>query len=309
VTTRIVEQPTPSDFDLALDAVREHLRPTPLIPTEGGFLKLECLQPGGSFKIRGAVAALSALRGAAVVTASAGNHALGVLHAAALLGIDATVVVPTTASPAKVAKLQRLGVKLIQYGDDYDAAERYALQLADEGATYVSPYNDPHVIAGQATIGPELRSAVDGPFTVVAGVGGGGLVAGLALWAATEPEVIVVGVECAASQAVSTAVRAGELVPVEVGPTLADGLAGNLEPGSITPAILAQQETTLAAVSEEEIREAIRYLAVEHGLIVEGSGAVGVAAQLAGKLPSAAPLVHVLTGRNIALPILRDVLA
>lgn len=313
VTVRMVDWPTPTDFDQASAAVREHLRPTPVVATVGGFLKLECLQPGGSFKIRGAVAALSVLhdeaRQVGVVTASAGNHALGVLHAARILGVRATVVVPTTASPAKVAKLQRLGGDLVQYGDDYDAAEQHALELADEGPLYVSPYNDPRVIAGQATIGPELRDVLDGPMTVVAPVGGGGLLAGMALWAATQPDVTVIGVESAASRAVSTAMRAGELVTVEVGPTLADGLAGNLEPGSVTPAIAQAQGVTVTAVDEDEIRAAIRCLAQEHGLVVEGSGAVGVAARLAGKLPTGTPVVHLVTGRNIALPTLLDVLS
>ena len=313
MTLRIVDRPTPSDFDLALAAVHAHLQPTPIVPTDGGFLKLECLSPAGSFKIRGALAALTALpdeaRRAGVVTASAGNHALGVLHAAALLGVEATVVVPETASAAKVGMLKRLGGTLVQYGENYDAAEQHALGLAAGGATFLSAYNDPHVIAGQATIGPELRSAVEGPMTVVVPAGGGGLLAGLALWAAGEPDVTIIGVETAASRGLSVAVEAGKVVPVEVGPTLADGLAGNLEPGSVTATIVAAQMTPLVAVDEREIRAGIRFLAEQHGLVVEGSGAAAVAAQLAGKVPSGAPFVHIVSGRNIAVPTFLDVLA
>lgn len=310
---RRVDLPTPSDFEQALGAVRAHLTPTPLVPSPvlpGTYLKLECLTPAGSFKIRGALAALSALtedqRAAGVVTASAGNHALGVVHAAELLGVTATVVVPETASPAKVAKLRRLGANLIQEGADYDAAEAHALALAEHGGYFLSPYNDPHVIAGQATIGPELRAVLAGPLTVIAPVGGGGLLAGLSLWAADETDVSIIGVESAASRGLSAAVRAGEVVTVPVGPTLADGLAGNLEPGSITASIVAQHidrhAVTLTAVSEDELTAAIRYLVTEHGLVVEGSGAAGLAALMTGRLTVSGPTVVIITGRNIALP-------
>jgi threonine dehydratase len=315
VTIRRVDPPTPSDFEHALSVVTEHLAPTPLVPSPvapATFLKLDCLTPAGSFKLRGALAALAALtdgqRAAGVVTASAGNHALGVLYAAAELGVNATVVVPRTASAAKVSKLRRLGGQLIEYGDDYDAAEAHALSLAAESGYFLSAYNDPHIIAGQATMGPEIRAVLDGPLTVVAPVGGGGLLAGLSLWAAAEGNVSVVGVESAASQGLSAAVAAGEVVTVPVGPTLADGLAGNLEPGSITPAIVAAQKATLTTVDEAEIRTAIRYLAEEHGLVVEGSGAAGLAAVQAGKVPSDVPTVVIITGRNIATPTFAEVL-
>jgi threonine dehydratase len=313
---RSVELPTASDLDQALRAVREHLAPTPLLPSPVApdtYLKLECLTPAGSFKIRGALAALAALtdeeRAAGVITASAGNHALGVLHAAAVLGVDATVVVPRTASSAKVSKLRRLGGHLIEAGEDYDEAEAHALSLARRAGHYLSPYNDPQVIAGQATIGPEIRAVLDGPLTVIAPVGGGGLLAGLSLWAVTEEGVDVVGVESAASLGLSAAVDAGEIVTVPVGPTLADGLAGNLEPGSITPSIIADHAAVLTSVDEAEIRTAIRYLAEEHGLVVEGSGAVGLAAVLAGKVTVTGPAVVVITGRNIAMPTFAEVLS
>lgn len=308
-SVRRVAAPTPADFEHALTAVRAQLPPTPLVPSPilpGAYLKLECLGPAGSFKIRGALAALAALtpdqRERGVVTASAGNHALGVVHAAALLGIEVAVVVPETASEAKVDKLRRLGAHLIQAGADYDAAEAHALALAEQGGHFLSPYNDPHVIAGQATIGPELRALLDGPLTVIAPVGGGGLLAGLSSWAAGETAVTVIGVESAASRGLSAAVRAGGVVTVPVGPTLADGLAGNLEPGSVTASIVAGHDVTLTAVSEPELTTAIRYLAAEHGLVVEGSGAAGVAALMAGRVRPSGQTVVIVTGRNIALP-------
>jgi threonine dehydratase len=297
--------PVAEDLDRARAVVRKYLQPTPLVvdAATGALLKLECAQPTGSFKVRGALVALSALDGAGVVAASTGNHGLGVGFAAGRLGIAATVVVPETASPAKLDKLRRIGVRLIQHGAGGDAAEAHALDLAVEGLTYVSPYNDPEVIAGQSTIGGELREQVDGPLTVVVPVGGGGLASGLALWAATRPDVRVVGVEAAASMPVSAAVAAGRTVPVPVGPTLADALAGNLEPDSITPAILASHEVALLSVTEDEIRAAMRHLAADHGLVVEGGAAVGVAALLAGKVPVTGRAVALVTGRNVALPV------
>jgi threonine dehydratase len=307
--------PTEGDLARAWSVVRAHLDPTPVLTTEadeGGLLKLECLQPTGSFKVRGALAAVAALpepdRVAGVVTASAGNHALGVAFAAGRLGVPATVVVPVTASGAKVEALGRFPVRVRQHGEGYSDAERFALDLAARGATFVSAYNDPHVIAGQGSLAAELRKQLDGPLTIVAPLGGGGLVAGLSLWAADHRDVRVVGVEAEASQAVSAAVAAGRIVDVAVGPTLADGLAGNLEPGCVTPALIAAHTAALVAVSEREIRRAIRFLAARHGLVAEGAGAVAVAALLAGKVEATGPVVAVVTGRNITLPVLAEVL-
>jgi threonine dehydratase len=263
-------------------------------------LKLETSQPMGAFKVRGALAAISALEeGRRVVTASAGNHGLGVAWAAARLGRLATVVVPEHASPAKVAALRAYPIELIEHGAGYDDAEAYALRLgARHGAAFVSPYNDPAVIAGQGTIGLELDAQTGGELTVVASVGGGGLLAGLQLWAQTREEIHLVGVESSESRAVSAAIAAGRIEPMPVGPTIADGLAGNLEPGSVTPAMLAH--VPLLSVDDAEIRVAIRWLFAQHGLVAEGAGAAAVAAVLAGKLQPTGPLVVVISGRNIA---------
>jgi threonine dehydratase len=314
---REVAAPTAADLELARTVVAAHLPPTPLValslPDGRGevLAKLECLQPTGSFKVRGALVALAAGAGTEVVAASAGNHALGVVHAAGRLGVPATVVVPRTASPAKLAALRRLGARLVERGEDYDQAERHALELAEEGGArvrYVSGYNDPLVIAGQATWAWEVGGQVPGGMTLVVPAGSGGLLAGTALWAAEREGVEVVGVEAAASRALSAAVRAGRIVEVPVAATLADGLAGNLEPGSVTPALVAGRVRDLVAVTEAEIEAAIRFLARGCGLVVEGAGAVGVAALLAGTVPLAGRTVAVLTGRNIATPTLARIL-
>jgi threonine dehydratase len=311
VSVRQVSAPAAGDLEAAWDVVAARLPPTPLVPAPGlgdrVHLKLETLQPTGSFKVRGALAALSRVgRDAPVVTASAGNAGLGVAWAASALGVRATVVVAETASPAKVAALQALPVTLVQHGADYDAAEAHALSL--DGA-YVSSYNDTGVIAGQSTLGRELDAQMPGPVTVVAPLGGGSLASGLGLWAAGRDGARVIGVEAERSQAMSTAVAAGEITPVEVGDTLADGLAGNLEPGSVTFPLVRDHVAAIAQVSEPEIGEAIRFLARAHGIVAEGAGATAAAAVLAGRVePGDAPLVVVVSGRNIALPRLAAVL-
>lgn len=297
-------------------AVASVLSPTPLVAvTLDGFhapayLKLETVQPTGSFKVRGALAAVtaSAADGVPVVTASAGNHGLGLAFAATRLGVTATIVVPQTASPAKVAALQKFPVDLRLIGNGYDEAEAAALGFAEEsGSRFISAYTHPDVIAGQSTIVQEAADQLPGAFRIVVPVGGGGLVSGTALGAPDRARVL--GVESAASRAVSASVAAGHVVNVEVGATLADGLAGNLAPDTITPAILTEHGTELTAVDEAAIGEAIRILALQHGIVAEGSGAVGIAAARAAMVPADLPAVFVITGRNIAAAALLEALS
>jgi threonine dehydratase len=316
--SRAVAAPTAAQLDAAAEAVRARLAPSPLVRAfslgEGVWLKLESLQPTGAFKVRGAVAALSALPGGEeVVTASAGNHGLGVAWAATALGRAATVVVPETASPAKVAALRQFDVALVQVGESYDDAEAHALSLVGErGAVYVSPYNDTHVIAGQATIGRELEAAFAGvPLTVVAPLGGGGLSSGLGLWASTREDVRVVAVEAERSQAFRAALTAGEITPITPGPTLADGLGGNLEPGSVTFELVRDHVDAVVASDEAEIEDAVRVMASTAGVVCEGAAACAAAAVLSGRVGAVdgGATVLVVTGRNIARGRLADVLA
>jgi threonine dehydratase len=300
---REVRTPTLSDLDIAWEIVQEVLPATPLVPSPigpHGSLKLETLQPTGAFKVRGALAALSSLEdGKRAVTASAGNHGLGVAWAASRLGQAATIVVSRNASPAKVEAIRAFPIELVEHGNNYDDAEKYALSLLMAGAaSFVSPYNDPMVIAGQGTIGLELDVQSDDELTVVAPVGGGGLLSGLALWSRTRDDVHLAGVESTESRAVSAAVAAGRVEPMPVGDTIADGLAGNLEPGSVTPGIL--KNVPLVAVDDEQLRGAMRWLFTNHGIVAEASGAAGVAAVLASKIEITGQLVVVVSGRNIA---------
>ena len=300
-------------LDRAREVIAAALPPTPVIASpglgEGVHLKLESFQPTGSFKVRGALAALSAAgSGHGVVTASTGNHALGVAWAAHRLGIPATLVVPASTSPAKLAALQRLPATVIVHGGSYEDADQHARARAGNDLRYLSSSSDPDVIAGQATIGSELLAQLPGTFTVVCGVGGGGLASGLGLAASRADPMSVIGVEAAASPAMSTALRAGTVIPVNVADTLADGLAGNLEPGAISVGLIREHLDGLVPVTEEQIADAIRYLAREHGLVAEGAGAAPVAAILAGTIPVAGQAVAIISGRNITLQALAQVL-
>jgi threonine dehydratase len=295
---RTVRRPTGGDVDAALERLRPHLPPTPVVESDGFALKLESLQPTGSFKVRGAVSALAALdHPKPVVTASAGNHGLAVAWAAQRLGFDATIVVAETASPAKIAGIRRFPATLVVHGADYDAAERHALSLPGR---YVSPYNDPDVIAGAGTTALELT----GFETIVVPIGGGGLVSGIALAA----DARVVGVVPEAFPAMRAALDVGRIVQIEGEATIADGLHGNIEPGSVTFELVRDLVEDVVTVSEAAIEDAMRFLATEHGLVAEGAGAAGIAALRSGATAARGRTVAIVTGRNIAAAHFAEVL-
>jgi threonine dehydratase len=316
---RTVAPPEQSHNDAAWDVVRRHLAITPVVmaPQLGPnvSLKVETFQPTGSFKVRGGLAAVSATlmadQGREVVGASAGNHGLGLAYAAAKLNAKVTVIVPRLASAAKVSALQQFDVRLVLHGDGYSEAEAHALDLsARGGGRYVSPYNDADVIAGQGTIARELLEQVPNLGTVVVPVGGGGLVAGISL-GLMGTDVRVVGVESEASPSMSAAVAAGGIVPITVEPTLADGLAGNLESGAVTVDIALRNRVEILTVSEADIRSAMAYSAHKMGLVLEGAGAVSVAAVRSGLIApdrDGRQTVVILSGRNIAPRLLEEVL-
>jgi threonine dehydratase len=316
---RAVEIPGPAHLEEAWKAVRSHLGLTPVVDTphlgQRVQSKVETVQPTGSFKVRGGLAAVSATLerdpGRAVVAASAGNHGLGVAFAASKLGAEVTVVVPTGASAAKVSALRQFDVRLVLHGEGYREAETHALDLAaQEGSRYVSPYNDPDVIAGQSTLARELAEQVPDLGTVVVPCGGGGLLAGV-IMGLHGTGVRIVGVESEASPSMSAAVAAGGIVPINVEPTVADGLAGNLEPGAVTVDIALEHHVEVLTVSESDIRSAMAFSAHKMGLVLEGAGAVGVAALRAGVVAPDADgraTVVILTGRNVAPKLLSEVL-
>jgi len=279
------------------------------------WIKLECFQATGSFKLRGALNALLALDEAArrqgVLTASAGNHGLGVARAAALTGIPATVVVPETASPAKVDLLRQSGCELILHGPDYDAAEAHAVELARKrGLAFISAYDHPAVVAGGGTIALEILEALPDADLLVVPAGGGGLISGIAVGAkGLRPDIQVYGAQSTASPALHAAMAAGRQVTVPIEDSLADGLSGNIAAGSITVDLACRYVDEVVLVSEQEIAAAMRSVLQHEHCLVEGSSAVTVAALTKQALPvQGRRVVLVLTGRNVAPSVLRDVL-
>ncbi len=316
---RAVARPEKAQFEAAWEVVRRFLPVTPMVGAPqlgpGVTLKVETVQPTGSFKVRGGLAAVAATLaadpGRAVVASSAGNHGLGLAYAAAQLKAQVTVIVPRLASAAKVSALQQFDVRLVLHGEGYSEAEAHALDLVTQGGgRYVSPYNDPDVIAGQATMAREMLEQVSHIGTVVVPCGGGGLLAGISLGLAGTG-VRVIGVESEASPSMSAAVASGGIVPITVEPTLADGLAGNLELGSVTVDIALEHQVEILTVSEADIRSAMAFSAHKLGLVLEGAGAVGIAALRAGLVHSGTEgkeTVVILTGRNVAPALLKEVL-
>lgn len=288
------------------------------------YHKLELFQRTGSFKLRGASNKLLKLKEdnpasfeGGFVTASAGNHALGLSYAARELKAKATLVVPETVSPAKLEALQRFPVEIIIAKGNYDLAESQARQLEQgRGLVFVSAYNDREVSAGQGTLALEALADLPDAEVLLVPVGGGGLIGGVALWAKTvSPNIKVIGVQSEASAAMYYSLQAGRLVEAPELPSLADGLAGNVENGSITFELVQNYVDEIILVTEEAIAQAIAFYARELHLIVEGSSAVGMAALISGqfnleKLGLIHPkVIDFVTGRNIAASRLQQVLA
>jgi threonine dehydratase len=303
--------------------IRPHIRHTPLEHSAffssltGGdvYLKLENTQITNSFKLRGAVNKLLSLddeeRARGIITASTGNHGAATAWALARFGIAGTIFVPNTASTAKVENLRRLGAHLEFVGDDCVDTEIFARRTAEEsGRVFVSAYSDPKIIGGQGTIGIELERELEAMDVVVAPIGGGGLIAGIAGYLKSKrPDLKVIGVQPENSAAIYESVKAGQIVEVESLPTLSDGTAGGLEPGAITFELCRDLVDEYVLVSEEEIAEAIRTLIDSHSLLVEGAAAMSLAA-----LQKSAPdfegrrVVLILSGARISLDTLRSIL-
>lgn len=315
--------PTGTDLAAAREAVFAALPPTPLLELpesayphcrKGGkvWLKWEGAQPTGSFKVRGGLAAVAAAPAeATLVAASAGNHGLGLAWAARSAGRSAIIVLPDSAPQVKRRALETSGAQVVSGGPSYDTAETHALDLAASNGRYVSAYNNTAVIAGQATVVTEIERQLPSAthIHVVVPVGGGGLAAGCAL--AASPGTHITGVEAGPSRAISASIRARQHQHVEVGQTIADGLAGNIEPTSVTPAILASHHVPVLAAQEHDTQRAVVRLAETTGLIAEGSAVTPLAAWWAGSVgahpaqdtddASTVDTVFVVTGRNIDL--------
>lgn len=267
------------------------------------WLKREDLQRTGSFKERGARHALSTLspheRAAGVVAASAGNHALGLAYHGGLLGIKVTVVMPVTAPQVKVDRCRGLGAEVVLHGPTFDAADGFARELAARvGANYVHPFDDLRVIAGQGTLAWEILEQTPELDTLVVPVGGGGLLAGVAVTVkALRPDVRVVGVEPDHAAGFLAACLRGEPGTTALLPTLADGLAV-AQVGRNTFAAAAPLIDDLVTVTEAELARGMAVLARGCGIVAEGAGAAAVAALVAGKVRGRACVLPI-TGRNV----------
>lgn len=270
------------------------------------YVKIETLQPTHSYKIRGATNAVLKLaetpraKGTRIVTASAGNHGRAMAHACAAAGLRLTVYVPENAPRTKIEAIRELGADL-RPCRDYDEAERLAKEdgARDDGI-FISPYAHPDVIAGAGTVALEIIEDLPEVEVIVAAIGGGGLISGIAL--ASGSRVEAAGVEVEASTPFTTSLAAGRITQIEVGHTLADGLSGNLDPDTPTFEIVRRRVRRIAVASEADLRSAIRGTAEHEKLIIEGAAAAAVGAVESGKLDvRGRRTAVVLSGANIDL--------
>ena len=280
------------------------------------LLKLETLQVTNSFKARGALnaAALFAAeagRDRAIVTASAGNHGRALAWAAQTLGLRAIVFTPKGAPSVKRRGIEQHGAELRAEADSYEESERMAQAYArTSGLPFISPYDHFDVIAGAGTVAIEILEEEPDVSILVVPLGGGGLASGMAVAAKTIDRAIrVIGVEVEASTPFTSARRAGHVVTVDVGPTIADGLSGNPDPDTSTWPYIRDLVDSTVVVPEAALRSAMRQLVAEEHLVAEGAGAVGAAALAAHLLPlEGRTAAVVLSGSNIDVEKLVQVL-
>jgi threonine dehydratase len=307
----------------AEDRIRLHVRETPLEPSiwlgqHGScevYLKLENLQITNSFKVRGATNKLLSLSDAerhrGVVTASSGNHGSAVAYLMRRFGINGSIYVAETASPAKVETMRTLGVEPIVFGVDGIEAELEARRIAEaRDQVYISPYNDARIIGGQGTIGLELDGQLEGIDAVFCPVGGGGLAAGVAGYLkATDAQIRFIGCQPAHSAVMYESVRAGRIVDRESKPTLSDGTAGGIERGTLTFPVCRDLIDEFILLREDEIATAIRLMLVRHHMLIEGAAALAVAGFMrVAESCSGQRVVLIVSGARISLEALRSVL-
>ncbi len=278
------------------------------------LLKCENLQKTGSFKPRGALNRLLTLESGArdrgVITISAGNHAQALAWAGGAAGVPATVVMPESAPRSKVRACHGYGAEVILHGDVFEAFQR-SLELADERAlTFVHPFDDERIVAGQGTAALEIAEDADDLAAVVVPVGGGGLISGIAVaMAGLDPSIRIYGVEPEGAAAMRRSLDAGEALHLDEVDTVADGLAAPMA-GNLTYELVRRYVEDVVVVSDAEIVEAMELILARCKLLVEPAGAAGVAALLAGRIPLPnGPVAAVLSGGNVDLDRLPELFA
>jgi len=311
---------TMHDIYLARQKIAPVIRRTSLVhssPLTGRvgssvYLKLENLQPTGSFKIRGAANKLLNLteeeKTRGVVTGSSGNHGLAVAFVARRLDVNAVICISAQAPTNKVDAIRNLGAEVVVHGESYDESVSHAVQLAEErGLTMIDSFDDPHVIAGQGTIGLELLEDLPKVDTAIVPLAGGGLLGGIALvLKSANPEIRVIGVSMERAPVMYYSLQAGAPLDMEEEETIAHSLAGGLgRDNRYTFRMVQKYVDDVVLVSEEAIAEAMIFALEHHHLVVEGAGAVGIAALLDDKVKDFGPNVAVVvSGSNVDIPLL-----
>ena len=314
----------PKDVDLAAENISPFIRKTyftyspvfsNLLDTDVRF-KMENLQVTGSFKARGAVNKLLSLtkeqRRKGVVSASTGNHGAAVAYSAQKLDISCTIFVPKDASAAKLQNIKNYGAKIEVYGEDCVESEKKAREVANlSKQVYVSPYNDPYVIAGQGTIGFEIKDQCDGLDVIIISVGGGGLIGGTASYLKSAwPDLHVIGCSPINSAVMIHSINKGKILDLESKPTLSDGTAGGVEKDSITFPICKDNIDETVLVSETEIKNAMISFIENERLLLEGAAGTAVATLIKMKDKLKGKRVGVvICGGNISLDIIKNILS
>ena len=311
------------EVKLAESRIRPHIRETILehslyLSQHGNanvYCKFENLQYTGSFKTRGAMNKVLSLtpeeQRHGVVTASTGNHGAAVAFSLNKLNASGIIFVPEIASPNKVEAIKRLGAEVLYFGQDCVEAETHARKYASENQmTYISPYNDLQVAAGQGTIGVELSYQLDKVDAVFVSLGGGGLISGIAGYLkSVNPDVQMIGCSPENSQVMIQSIKAGKILDLPSLPTLSDGTAGGLEPGAITFELCRALVDEYITVSEDEIRESLRLFMQTHHMMIEGAAAVSIASYLKMRERfKGKNVVIVICGANISLEVLKSIL-
>jgi threonine dehydratase len=308
-------EPELKDIQMAQERFTGVIQPSPLVRSSYFsrlfeseiFLKLENLQETGSFKVRGAYNRLLHLtlheKEKGVIAASAGNHAQGVAWASARLGIKATIVMPEDVSIRKLLAVKDLGAEIILYGARFDEAYVRAVEISkDTGQIFIPAFSDPLVIAGQGTIGLELNGFLDHETAVIVPVGGGGLISGIAIAAkALNPSVRLIGIQTKSCPSLIRSRQEGKPVSVEVGPTIADGIAVN-RPGDLNFSLIQRLVDEVVDVDEEGIAGAILSLLDKANIVAEGAGATPVAALMENRVSTKAKrYILIISGGNLEI--------
>jgi len=303
--------------------IRPHIRKTDLeyspylSGSVGGrvYLKLECMQHTGSFKYRGALNKFLSLspedRQDPVITASSGNHGTALAAILQKFGGKGVVYLPENASPAKISNLRQYGVDLEFFGTDCIMSETLARKTADKNRqVFISPYNDPQIIGGQGTIAVELLDQMDAIHAVLVPVGGGGLISGIAGHLKTiDKKIHTIGCQPENSAVMYASIKAGKIIDMESKPTIADGTAGGIEPGSTTFDICKEAVDDYILVNENEIRSAIRHIVEQHQILIEGAAALPVACLLKEKNRfKGKHVVLIISGKKITFQLLKEIL-